>query len=253
MEYLKNELIKIKKDGRSFLGIDGGNINAKTWFCGIEFGGELQAMEKYYNNTVKTDDSIDNFDLPIPYRIDAGGFERSTYDRYLSTMYINLFEEDILINGSDTKRIVEILKHRLYNKNSNIFKLNLYPLAKKDTSWDKNIKNDLGIEKEEYYHDLFNKRKFFIKELLNKFHPKTIICTSTNEYREDFVEAFLNKDENINYKWIIRRNKNKEFKISIYQTNTTKLIIIPFLGRGNLSSYDDVISISNYLRSNLIN
>lgn len=38
MEYLKQEFKRIKEDGRSFLGIDGGNIDADVWFCGLEFG-----------------------------------------------------------------------------------------------------------------------------------------------------------------------------------------------------------------------
>ena len=51
---LNIEFEKIKKDDRSFLGIDGGKIDSKTWFCGIEFGGELEGMSEYCKLTVLT-------------------------------------------------------------------------------------------------------------------------------------------------------------------------------------------------------
>lgn len=249
MEFLKKELNRIITNGRSFLGIDGGNINSRVWFCGIEFGGDLMEMEKYYKSIIKYN-PINEFDLPIPFRMNAGGFEKSTYDRFLSAMYINLFKADKLHNGNDTKPIEKVLKEELYNKNSKIFKLNLYPLAKKSTEWDKAIENDLGIKKEIYYEDIFNKRKKFFKELVKKFQPEKIICTSTNEYRDEFIEAFLNENETIDYKWNYLIGDNKKFKIFEYKTDKTTLIIIPFLGRGNLSSYKDVINIADYLRKN---
>ena len=249
MEYLKQELEKIKENGRSFLGIDGGNIKVPIWFCGIEFGGDLTEMEKYYKSTIKYN-PIKEFDISIPFRENAGDFEKSTYDRYLSAMYINLFKMKKLSNGYDTKPIEKVLREELYNKNSKIFKLNLYPLAKKSTEWDRTIESKLGIPKETYYKDIFTKRQLFLKELVYKFKPKTIICTSTNEYRDEFIEAFLNENEIINFKWIYLNYKNKKFKISEYKTDMTTLIIIPFLGRGNLSSYLDVIFMADYLRDN---
>ena len=252
MKYLKSELEKVIKNGRSVLGIDGGNINSEVWFCGIEFGGELKAMETYYKSVVKTYEVFD-FDLAIPYRENAGDFESSIYDRYLSAMYINLFKEITLKNGDNTDEIVKVLQEELYHQNSKIFKLNLYPLGKKDTGWDKNIETVLQIKKEEYYNDIFKNRKRFLKELVDKFEPKTIICTATNEYKEDFVETFFNDETNIEYSWeYVTTPKLKKFKISTYQNNKTSLIIIPFLGRGNLASYDDVIYMANHLKTHYL-
>ena len=250
LEYLKSEIEKIKNGIPSFLGIDGGNIKSKIWFCGIEFGGELNAMEKYYNSVVET---YNNSDFEIPYRKKAGDFESSIYDRYLSAMYINLFKEITLKNGDNTDEIVKVLQEELYHQNSKIFKLNLYPLGKKDTGWDKNIETVLQIQKEAYYNDIFKKRKRFLKELVDKFEPKTIICTATNEYKEDFVETFFNDEANIEYSWeYVTTPKLKKFKISTYQNSKTSLIIIPFLGRGNLASYDDVIYMANHLKTHYL-
>ena len=249
---LKSELKKIKVNGRSFLGIDGGNINSDVWFCGIEFGGELKAMENYYNSVVETYEVFD-FDLEIPFREGAGDFESSIYDRYLAAMYINLFKEITLKNGDNTDEIVKVLQEELYHQNSKIFKLNLYPLGKKDTGWDKNIETVLQIQKEAYYNDIFKNRKRFLKELVDKFEPKTIICTATNAYKEDFVETFFNDETNIEYSWeYVTTPKLKKFKISTYQNSKTTLIIIPFLGRGNLASYDDVIYMANHLKTHYL-
>jgi len=248
---------RIKTDGRSFLGIDGGNINnSKVWFCGIEFGGSLKEMEEYYSSTVKY---YDVKEYKIPHRVKAGIFEGSNYDRYLSAMYINLFHKDKLQNGDIIRPIVKVLKEELYNQNSKIFKLNLYPLAKKNSDWDKSIEEEFNISKEDYYAKYFNKRKQFFQELIREFNPCKIICTAIKNSESQFVEAFFDNKKKIEYTWDyvefeIDSNKKKRFKISEYHQENTSLIIIPFLGmgNGNLNSYQDVIFMANYLKKKYI-
>lgn len=255
MEYLKEELEKIKKNGRSFLGIDGGNIHSDVWFCGLEFGSDLNKMEEYYNSIVQFNDKVTIFGLPTPYRKEAGGFKNSYYDRFLSAMYINIFEKDILVenNANIKSRVDNILENRLYNNNSEIFKLNLFPLGKKDTSWKKEITDLTGVSKNEYYNSIFNNRKAFLRELVNESNPKYIICTATNGMEKEFVNAFLNNHQNADFSCeYIKTKNNKEFKISKYKTNKTTIIVIPFLGRCNLNSYNDVICMANYLRDNYL-
>ncbi len=209
-------------------------------------------MEDYYSTVVKYY-SYSKIDETIPFRENAGRFEKSIYDRYLSAMYINLFETEKLLNGNDTKPIEKVLKEELYNQNSNIFKLNLYPLAKRDTGWSKDFENRLQISKKEYYGKIFDNRKIFLKTLVNVFKPEVIICTSTNEYKDEFIEAFFNSDEIIKFSWNYLKSEDKSFKVSTYKSNLTTIIIIPFLGRGNLSSYNHVINMSNYIKENILN
>ena len=256
MKILNQELAKIKENGRSFLGIDGGNINSPIWFCGIEFGGSLEEMEKYYKSTVKDHHYIEK-GFEIPYRENAGDFEGSIYDRYLSAMYINLFNNEKLQNGNDTKPIKKVLKEELYNQTSKIFKLNLYPLAKKNTGWDTDIEKECKISEEDYYGVYFDKRKQFLQELVKEFNPDNIICSAVKNSESQFVEAFFNNEEKIEYKWSYKTlkivsDKKKQFKISEYKQGRTTLIIIPFLGmgNGNLNSYKDVIFMADYLRNN---
>jgi len=254
LKYLKQELAKIKENGRSFLGIDGGNINSKIWFCGIEFGGSMEEMEKYYKSTVNY---YREKEFDVPFRENVGDFKGSIYDRYLSAMYINLFKSEVLKDGNDTKPIEKVLNDELYNQDSKIFKLNLYPLGKKNTDWDPLIEKNFNLSKKVYYEEFFDKRKQFFKELVKEFTPNKIICTSVKDTESQFVEAFLKNDLKIEYRWeylSIRNNleKKKIFKISEYRQGNISLLIIPFpgMGKGNLNSYDDVIFMANHLQSN---
>jgi hypothetical protein len=250
LKHLKEELEKIKTDGKSFLGMDGGNINADIWVCGIEFGSNLEQMESYYQTHVKY---YNHKGYNVPYRENCPEyFLKSTYDRFLTAMYIRFFTVFNLTPPVDTKEIEGFLRTELYHKDSQIFKLNLYPIAKKDTGWDKTIEDELGIKKENYYGDIFKKRMLFIKKLVANFTPKIIICTSPKDYENKFIEAFFDRNEKINYSFDYLELDKKQFKISEYDNGKTKVIIIPFLGRGNLGSYEDVLNMGEYLAKKYI-
>jgi hypothetical protein len=251
LEYLGGELRKIEKNGKSFMGMDGGNINSEVWFCGVEFGSDYEQMSTYYENYVKF---YDLNELKIPYRNDCPNISlKSTYDRYLAAMYLNIFKGENTTNPIDTKLIEKVLKEELYNKTSEIFKLNLFPIAKNDIGWNNNIELELGITKDNYYNSLFNKRSNFFKGLIQKFKPKLIVCTSPKDYKDFFVEAFFSQNEKLSHSWkYLTVDSSKKFKISIFESDRTKIVVIPFLGRGNLSSYSDVIAMSNYLKSELL-
>lgn len=243
---IKNELQKIANNQDSFLGMDGGNIERDVWVCGIEFGGEIEKMEEYYNEKC----IVFEGDGDIPYRTDCPDYmKRSYYDRYLSAFYINLFESRILENGNDLDYIMDIHNYKLYNQDSKIFKLNLYPLAKPDTSWDKKITEKYKIDKDKYYGEYFESRKKFITSLVDKHKPKLILATSTPSYISTFKTVFIPSNVTCEFNWeeVTTRTNNK-FQLLEYAFNGTKLVIMPFLGRNNLKSYNDVIDYSNYLR-----
>jgi len=250
LKILKREMLKIEDNGHSFLGIDGGNINSDVWVCAVEFGSDIWGMEEYYSEYNKTQ-VVKGYD--VPYRTSCPNiFLKSPYDRFLSAFYINLFNNETISTPVDTTIIEKVLKEELYNKNSKTFKLNLFPIAKSDIGWSTTIESEFGISKDTYYNSLFRKRTQFLKKLINEFKPKLIICTSPKDHQNYFVEAFLNGDENINYSWEFIKLRDKNFKISVYDNKKTKIIIIPFLGRGNLSSYSDVLSMANHLRKKFL-
>lgn len=246
LKILKREMLKIEDNGHSFLGIDGGNINSDVWVCAVEFGSDIWGMEEYYSRYNKTQ-VVNGYDVPFRTTCPKT-FLTSPFDRFLSAFYINLLNDKTINTPVDTAIIEKVLKDELYSENSKTFKLNLFPIAKSDIGWSATIESELGISKDAYYGSLFNKRSMFFKELVNEFKPKLIICTSPKGYKEYFIEAFLNGNENINYSWEYLTLRGKNFKISVFDNKKTKIVIIPFLGRGNLSSYDDVLSMANHLR-----
>ena len=66
--HIKKEINKILDGQASFLGIDGGNINSKIWICGLEFGSNLDQMERYYNESFVKTKNIKDYNSP--YRTD---------------------------------------------------------------------------------------------------------------------------------------------------------------------------------------
>ncbi len=247
IEYLNLELQKIKKGEPSFLGMDGGNPYSNYWFCGIEFGSELEKMAEYYEEYILFNE-VEKF--LIPYRNDCPEiFLKSFFDKYLASIYSNLFFK----NEFPSKEKIDcILKNHLYNKESEIFKINLFPLAKKDISWDKSFESKLNITKSEYYGNIFDNRIKFIKELSSKFKPKNIICFSTKEYTGYFERTFFNENEKIELLFdSISLSNEKKANIKVYKKGILNVIIIPFLGRGNLASYEDVRIVTNYLKKKI--
>jgi len=243
--FLKNELNKIANNGESFLGFDGGNINSKIWFCGVEFGSSIEIMNNYYTDFVKFYKSK-NF--KIPYRVDCPDyFLKSNFDRFLSFMYLNLFS-----NCNDRNQISNVLKNNLYNKNSNLFKLNLFPLAKKDIGWDKNITDTFKIEKDDYYNFFFKNRSRFVKHLISNYRPDCIICFSPKDYEKYFTEFFIKPKEKVDYSWDKIKLENSEFKISKFESKQIKIVIVPFLGRGNINSFKKVELLTDYLKNNVL-
>ena len=257
MEYLKQEFAKIKENGRSFLGIDGGDIKSSIWICGLEFGGSQEAMSAYYNSPeIKT---YPHAGYDIPYRSDCPEtFLNSKYDRFLAVLYNNIFNDQKLLEY-DKDVIDRVMKNELYSNKSKIFKLNLYPIAKKNSDFDLNIEKKFQTTKGEYYGAIHEKRSSFFKELLKEFKPKKIICTTLQNGEEMFVDTFFGMGEWISYKKEIVTFKNmdhveKKFKISQYRNELTTLVIIPFpgMGNGNLNSYLDMINMANHLRNNYL-
>lgn len=242
---ISEQLNSIKNGEPSFLGMDGGNIDSEFWLCGVEFGSDLSVMEKYYKKTVR---SYSKNGWEVPYRDQCPSeFMNSSFDRRLAYFYSTLF----IKNEQPTKNeIDEILNDNLYNQNSKIFKLNLYPLSKPDLSWDKEIEEYLEISKEEYYDSIFKNRISFIKELVKTYSSRTVICFAPTNFSELYIDVFFKDNENLNYiKDQTTLKNNREAKIKVISNQHIKLIIVPFLGRGNLISYDDVMLVAKYLKS----
>ena len=89
--------------------------------------------------------------------------------------------------------------------------------------------------------------------MVSKFQPETVICFSPKDHFDYFTKAFIDKNQKVEYLWnTFTNDKGKEFRITVFKTNKTQIIIIPFLGRGNLNSFKDVSSMTNFLKENYL-
>lgn len=252
LKYLSNELFKIQNNENSFMGMDGGNIESKIWFCGVEFAGSVEQMYHYYEENILF---YEKEKLKIPYRISCKSnyYLNSFFDKALTLMYLGIFK-GLKLQDFEKDTIKDVLRDELYNKNSNSFKLNLFPVAKENLGNKDGIKKVFGYDVNTYYLELFSNRSNFIKFLVSKFEPETIICFSPKNHSDYFIKAFIDKKQKVEFQWDTFTNeKGKEFIITVFKTNKTKIIIIPFLGRGNLNSYEDVSSMTNFLKEKHLN
>lgn len=248
---MKNEYSIVKEEinniGNSFLGCDGGNFKSNVWVCGLEFGATIDRMEDYYKHSVLY---YPVNGLNIPYREHCPkDFESSPYDNYLSLFVRTLFDSDLSVK--------DYLIHRLYNRDSDIFKLNLYPLAKKDATWDKQIESGLDINKDQYYGEYKMKRFGFFEKLINQFPGKTIICTAIKGTVLDYLDAFMPANQSTQL--IEKRNYSVNVggdpkAVLVFKTEKVKLVVIPFLGRGNgnLNSHESLRIMAEFLKAEKI-
>lgn len=85
---------------------------------------------------------------------------------------------------------------RLFQKGSNEFQMNLYPLGKKTTEWNSEYEKIFGFRDADDYISTVREQRF---PLLRKFRddhkPKVTICFGST-YTDDFINAFGLENEN---------------------------------------------------------
>jgi hypothetical protein len=263
IEILKQEFGK--KLLLTYYGCDGGNIDAKFWFCGIEWGYAkkskkeeeseyLKRVENGFLNDFKTlkhsfesKDLIDKFQLPInaAYDFRFGKFskfpweyELSDYNNFtlfMGQLLLAIHNVKICLDDKLNKTNRDIIKEKV--KNVPIFKLNLFPLAFPTTSKNKiNEKIEKIIQKftgyknkEDYLNDCFSERSNLLGKINNSNgHKKIIICTGSGE-KIHFNDVFGNNTS------LPEPNIDSEDKYVKYYyrkvDEKTLLFIIPFLGK----------------------
>ncbi|MCU0824835.1 MAG: hypothetical protein MUF77_09365 [Leptospira sp.] len=209
----------------SFFGCDGGNHKAKLWVMAIEPGGEITEIEKAEYKTVGKEG--------FPYR-DGGckipcKWEESKFDLELVDVLRYLFDSDK--PDMDKEKRQEYLKYSLYNLNSPIFKLNLYPFPdanERGKSWMKEISNNwsssIPKSKNEYYKyikEKTNRFDFLKNQFYNSEHSKVLLLLGRSlekHLREIFKDVTLGegKSEKIDNLLEIRFVTLKNKKILIF-------------------------------------
>ncbi|MAZ49402.1 MAG: hypothetical protein CME65_12655 [Halobacteriovoraceae bacterium] len=205
-----------------FTGYQGGGREAKVWFCGIEYGGEtsLSDLIKQTNNIPKE----------FPYEP------------------VNLCSQNLRYSYNQNvykiaQQFSRLRKDTFFGKDSEIAKLNLFPLSFK-TDFEELISEELveytGFLTKSAYREFVIKNRFpKMVELTRKMKPKIVLGTSTSHIL-NYVLAFSG-EENLHEKIerIKKSRKSVPQNISgnkskyIYQlriSEDTLLIVCPFLG-----------------------
>lgn len=172
----------------SLSGCDGGNINAGTWLCGIEWGGG-------------SDDDAYYKELPNQIKNGALTPEQGFYDWKDSVTYPYGRSFAKLYSAIDGERVEDYFE-LLSNKwdGSEIFKLNLYPIAFDSTDadlWQKYRMNEItGFDEKHLFQTwCFTNRFPYFSQLRKEKCPKLIICTGVS-YLRDFFICFGGNDAN---------------------------------------------------------
>ena len=119
----------------------------------------------------------------------------------------------------------------LENGNSSYFKMNLYPIAFKNTShdlWQNIFASVTGFERKNDYLEWCNVNRFpQIRKWVSTYQPEIVICLGKT-YKEEFKAAFSDPDVNFNTEYIDERELSWA-----KNTHGTLVLVIPFMVNRN--------------------
>jgi hypothetical protein len=222
----------LKKWAESLSGCDGGNIDAETWLCGIEWGQGSYNEGEYYKEY-------------LPQKIKNGpvSIEGKDFDWKKSLTYSygrNFAKLWTVIQGGniDTYKDVATLA------GNELFKLNLYPIAFDSTDhrlWKKYELDEITGFSSKYLFNtwcFFNRFPAYVK-MRAAHKPKLIICTGV-DYLRDFLMCFAGHSiGQVNTGVINDDSANNSYTRTFYwvKVECTLIIVIPFFsGRYGLNS-----------------
>ncbi|EEF15226.1 hypothetical protein CAMRE0001_1822 [Campylobacter rectus RM3267] len=172
-----------KKWALGFSGCDGGDIGSaqspSIWLCGLEWGGGFKPEEL-------ADEFKDDVSKP------SAGYE--SHERNLAYQYnIKALKLLCALSGaSDHVKFNETVKPFTQGAKG-YFKLNLYPLAFKNTShslWSEGFAEATGLEnKSEYIRWIEQNRFPRLRVWAKERKPRLIICVGIS-YKNEFIVAF---------------------------------------------------------------
>lgn len=208
----------------SHYGYDGGNLDAKFWISGIEWG-EGVTPEKLLADIAKGPN------------IDPLHFENlEDRKKYLNYKFDRIWMKVLShASGKEVESYKDVIDGdtKALTKNGKVMKLNLYPISFKTTSsdlWTREFYEITGFPTKELYLGWVKTYRFAkFNEMVVAKKPRVILCSGTS-VRRDFllayggVEAlFSDPIEEIEF------SKNK--KGHVYNSHlsvNTKIIIVPF-------------------------
>ena len=220
---------RFAKWATSFSGFDGGDIGSpqskSIWYCGIEWGRGDPADEHELINSVFSK----NVELPSKgYTSDdvPPGWEHNLGHRF-NWQAMKLLAA---VNGDNVgsyKAFAETVKPFTEGEKG-YFKMNLYPLAFKDTShdlWKDEFAKTTGLKTKQDYHEWIKANRFpIMKGWMQTYSPKLIVCVGKS-YLPGFSLAF--SDDESAFKTEIIDDRELNWAVN---KNGTIIVVLPFLG-----------------------
>jgi len=213
----------------SLSGCDGGNPNASTWLCGIEWGGGSYGEGIYYEKDLPEEISRGRVD-PTDVTYDWAQSITYTYGRSFAKLYAAMNDENV-----SEYRALALSKW----DGSEVFKLNLYPIAFDSTS--EQLWHEYGLdrltgfsEKHLFQTWCFVNRFPVFSKLRAEKKPRLIIGTGVS-YLRDFFLCFGGNQassDRIHVGEITPKsstntsNKRRYYWVDLDQHTT--LVVIPF-------------------------
>lgn len=246
---------------KTLVGCDGGDIaRSDTWVCGIEWG---YAKEK--------GQSADDYDQMLRKYYSEGlvaemgrtaGHTHDTYDISAEASYRfgeKLAKLHAVIEGNHASQYREVAAK---SSGTEIFKLNLYPIAFPETAdyyWQKyELEYATGIQTKELYRVWCCLNRFPIFAGLVETHQPRLIVGTGVGYLTQFALAFGGRDiegfERVCLEPASEKNgKAREMYVGMIR-NSTLLVVTPFFGHPSGLNSDHLIQqVGNEIRERLPN
>ena len=253
---------RFKKYALSYSGMDGGNLNAPLWICGIEFGESLTKDTRFqpvtsapYWNQETRDASIEKSKGPNGCRQDR--YTMWPFCRLASKLTITVLTG--ALSDWRTHYHSNPEQKGYCGKHSGNFSMNLFPISFRhisNTNWNEELRSKTGLSSLDcYYEWCINHRFPLLRSLVTEHKPAAIVCCGIGK-RNNFAQAFCGKTQK-NWNDRLFNKKKKSTKTLLYYKlqsiiNDTTVWIVPFLGQGGLLSNKDIEELGNWVRSDII-
>lgn len=218
--------VKFSRWATGFSGCDGGDIGSQSsksiWFCGIEWGGGHPADEYELSHNIFSE----NVDQP------NDGYEEWTEN----IAYIFNWQAMKLLNAIHGGSVLEYKEFAKSNQpfvkgSKGFFKMNLYPLAFKNTShelWKSGFANATGLASKSDYISWIKVNRFpILKSLVESHVPKLVVCVGKS-YLTEFASVF--SDNASEFKCEVIDGRELNWAVN---KQGSLVIVIPFMVNRN--------------------
>lgn len=247
----------------SYSGMDGGNLNAPLWICGIEFGGELaegipfKRSDKIpcWTDASPRMESINEAKITM-----ADGKRQTSYKMWPFCRMASKLTVAVLsgaISGWRQHYYTD-KEHKGYcGARGGNFSLNLFPITFRrigDAEWTDKLRTTTGFQSSDQYRAWCREHRFpWLRELVQRYRPATVVCCSAAKTRNYFLSAFSNESARLPepFKYLGKK------KLPVYKlegcTDKTSLWIVPFLGQGGILANGDIEHLGTLIRADILN